>query len=82
MDEKKKNVSCVYLRVLNSSSPHGFWQDPVLFTGTLRMNLDPFDSYSDTALWVALEHAHLKDFVRSLEKGLEHDVSEGGENLR
>ena len=59
-----------------------FHQDPVLFTGTLRMNLDPFDSYSDAALWVALEHAHLKDFVKSLEKGLEHDISEGGENLR
>ncbi|GFY69160.1 multidrug resistance-associated protein 1 [Trichonephila inaurata madagascariensis] len=56
-------------------------QDPVLFTGTLRSNLDPFGSYSDQALWQSLEQSHLKSFVTSLEKGLEHEVSEGGENL-
>ncbi|EDV20619.1 uncharacterized protein TRIADDRAFT_50946 [Trichoplax adhaerens] len=56
-------------------------QDPVLFSGTLRMNLDPFEGHSDQDLWVALENAHLKDFVQSLEKGLLHEISEGGENL-
>ncbi|XP_054717541.1 multidrug resistance-associated protein 1-like [Uloborus diversus] len=56
-------------------------QDPVLFTGSLRMNLDPFNSYTDAALWLSLEQAHLKDFVKSLEKGLNHEISEGGENL-
>ncbi|GFR29928.1 multidrug resistance-associated protein 1 [Trichonephila clavata] len=56
-------------------------QDPVLFTGTLRSNLDPFGSYSDQALWQSLEQSHLKSFVSSLEKGMEHEVSEGGENL-
>ncbi|XP_035230725.1 multidrug resistance-associated protein 1-like, partial [Stegodyphus dumicola] len=56
-------------------------QDPVLFTGTLRTNLDPFGSYSDDALWLALDQAHLKNFVSSLDKGLEHEVAEGGENL-
>ena len=29
-------------------------QDPVLFTGTLRYNLDPFSSFSDDQLWIAL----------------------------
>lgn len=56
-------------------------QDPVLFSGTLRMNLDPFDAYSDEKVWSALEHAHLKDFVSTLSAGLHHVVSEGGGNL-
>ena len=57
-------------------------QDPVLFSGSLRMNLDPFESYSDTDLWRALESAHLKTFVSGLEKKLQHEIAEGGENLR
>lgn len=57
-------------------------KDPVLFSGTLRMNLDPFDVYSDDQLWNALEHSHLKNFVSGLGNKLEHEVSEGGENLR
>ncbi|XP_078081989.1 ATP-binding cassette sub-family C member 3 isoform X2 [Mustelus asterias] len=56
-------------------------QDPVLFSGTLRMNLDPFDQYSEEELWNALELSHLKRFVHSLPTGLEHECSEGGENL-
>ena len=46
------------------------------------MNLDPFEAYKDDALWSALEHAHLKAFVYALPTGLEHEVAEGGENLR
>ena len=46
------------------------------------MNLDPFEAYKDDALWNALEHAHLKAFVQGLPTGLEHEVAEGGENLR
>ncbi|KAK9963932.1 hypothetical protein ABG768_005147 [Culter alburnus] len=56
-------------------------QDPVLFSGTLRMNLDPFQKFSDEEIWNVLELAHLKDYVRGLPTGLEHEVSEGGENL-
>lgn len=52
-----------------------------MFSGTLRMNLDPFNTYSDEEVWTALEHAHLKTFVKSLPTGLEHEASEGGENL-
>jgi ABC-type multidrug transport system fused ATPase/permease subunit len=44
--------------------------------------LDPFDCHSDEDLWQALEHAHLKIFVKGLPDALEHAVSEGGENLR
>ncbi|XP_040463336.1 canalicular multispecific organic anion transporter 1 isoform X2 [Falco naumanni] len=56
-------------------------QDPILFTGTLRMNLDPFDQYTDEEVWKALELAHLKTYVKDLPEGLLHVVSEGGENL-
>lgn len=56
-------------------------QDPVLFSGTLRMNLDPFDQYQDSQLWRAIEHAHLKKFVTDLPDGLLHECGEGGENL-
>ena len=53
-----------------------------MFSGSLRMNIDPFESYSDSDLWSALESAHLKTFVSGLEKKLQHHVAEGGENLR
>jgi len=56
-------------------------QDPVLFSGSLRMNIDPFNSYSDDAIWTALEHSHLKTFVKGLNDGLEYKIAEGGENL-
>ncbi|KAL9964351.1 hypothetical protein ACROYT_G027981 [Oculina patagonica] len=56
-------------------------QDPVLFSGTLRLNLDPFDSHTDEELWKILEMSHLKNFVSGLEEGLLYPVSEGGENL-
>ncbi|XP_058453712.1 multidrug resistance-associated protein 1-like [Malaya genurostris] len=56
-------------------------QDPVLFSGTLRMNVDPFRTYSDDQVWKALELAHLKVFVKGLDAGLDHDIAENGENL-
>ncbi|XP_072838914.2 multidrug resistance-associated protein 1 [Pogona vitticeps] len=56
-------------------------QDPVLFSGSLRMNLDPFNQYSDDDVWTSLELAHLKSFVSTLPDKLNHECSEGGENL-
>uniref|UniRef100_A0A8P4FVA5 ABC-type glutathione-S-conjugate transporter n=1 Tax=Dicentrarchus labrax TaxID=13489 RepID=A0A8P4FVA5_DICLA len=56
-------------------------QDPVLFSGSLRMNLDPFDTCSDEDLWKALELAHLSSFVLALPQKLNHQCCEGGENL-
>lgn len=56
-------------------------QDPVLFSGTLRMNLDPFQKNSDDEIWTALELSHLKSFVKAMPAGLNHEISEGGENL-
>ncbi len=54
-------------------------QDPILFAGTLRMNLDPFEQYRDEEVTTALKQAHLAEFAESV--GLGHDVHEGGANL-
>uniref|UniRef100_A0A669ERU9 Canalicular multispecific organic anion transporter 1 n=1 Tax=Oreochromis niloticus TaxID=8128 RepID=A0A669ERU9_ORENI len=56
-------------------------QDPVLFSGSLRMNLDPFDKFSDEEIWRVLELSHLNSYVSGLQEGLQHEVAEGGENL-
>ncbi|CAL1548852.1 unnamed protein product, partial [Lymnaea stagnalis] len=57
-------------------------QEPVVFSGALRTNLDPFDKCSDDQIWDALEHAHIKTFVESLPQGLSYECGEGGSNLR
>ena len=56
-------------------------QDPVLFSGTMRYNLDPFDEFSDSDLWDALEQVQLKLVVEQLEGQLAGEVSEGGSNF-
>ena len=56
-------------------------QDPTLFAGSLRINLDPFADHSDDQVWRVLEKAHLRDWAIELEGGLDHQVVEGGENL-
>ena len=56
-------------------------QDPVLFSGTLRFNLDPFDQHSDKDIWMALKLSHLESFVSTLPHGLHYSIAEGGSNL-
>ncbi|KAJ3255495.1 hypothetical protein HK103_006226 [Boothiomyces macroporosus] len=56
-------------------------QDPVLFCGSVRYNLDPFGKSSDADLWAALEKANLKDYIASREGGLSYEVVQGGENF-
>lgn len=52
-------------------------QDPVLFSATIRYNLDPFSLYEDAALWAALEAVELKSAIH----GLHFMVTEGGTNF-
>ncbi|RZF40293.1 hypothetical protein LSTR_LSTR012596 [Laodelphax striatellus] len=56
-------------------------QEPVLFSGTMRKNLDPFGEYPDSVLWNALEEVDLKDAVSELPGGLHAKMSEGGTNF-
>ena len=56
-------------------------QDPILFSGSLRKNLDPFGEFSDEVLWNALEAAMMKETISNLSSGLDFDISEGGSNL-
>ncbi len=56
-------------------------QDSVLFAGTIRSNLDPFQDATDAAVWQVLERTHLAAFVRSLPLQLNDPVSDNGENL-
>ncbi|XP_017668902.1 PREDICTED: multidrug resistance-associated protein 6-like isoform X1 [Lepidothrix coronata] len=56
-------------------------QDPVLFSGSLRMNLDPLNQYTDADIWTALELTQLKNFVADLPEQLEYKCTDQGENL-
>ncbi|XP_055010778.1 ATP-binding cassette sub-family C member 12 [Boleophthalmus pectinirostris] len=56
-------------------------QDPVLFIGTVRYNVDPFDNYSDDEIWTALEKTCMKESISQLEEKLLAPVLENGENF-
>jgi len=56
-------------------------QSPVLFSGTIRSNMDPFDNHSDAEIWVALEKCRMKGAVDEMTDGLQSRVAEYGENL-
>ena len=56
-------------------------QEPVLFSGNMRKNLDPFEEYDDETLWNALDQVELREVVAELPDGLQSYVSEGGANF-
>nr|DBA26326.1 TPA: hypothetical protein GDO54_010602 [Pyxicephalus adspersus] len=56
-------------------------QEPVLFIGTVRSNLDPFHQYSEEQIWDSLERTHMKECVSQLPIKLETEVLENGENF-
>ncbi|KAI4552348.1 hypothetical protein MJT46_016999 [Ovis ammon polii x Ovis aries] len=55
-------------------------QEPFLFSGTVRENLDPRGLYEDGALWQALEQCHLSEVIESM-GGLDGELGEGGRRL-
>ncbi|EDV27235.1 uncharacterized protein TRIADDRAFT_22762, partial [Trichoplax adhaerens] len=56
-------------------------QDPVLFIGTIRKNLDPFNCYNDDQLWKALHEVEMGAYVSQLPNKLSNEVAEFGANF-
>ncbi|KAI0229208.1 hypothetical protein L0F63_004555 [Massospora cicadina] len=56
-------------------------QEPVLFVGSIRTNLDPFNQTTDEEIWRALDAVHLADKIRSMPNQLESEVIENGKNF-
>ena len=56
-------------------------QDPHLFSGTVRFNLDPFSMHTDMQIWRALEDAHIHDHIKQDPLGLSAVVEESGKNF-
>lgn len=56
-------------------------QDPIMFSASVRFNLDPFSIHSDNELWGILDSVDMKNYVSSLPNGLNEEVAEGGDNF-
>eukprot|EP00301_Raphidiophrys_heterophryoidea_P021464 c5888_g1_i1.p1 GENE.c5888_g1_i1~~c5888_g1_i1.p1 ORF type:complete len:356 (-),score=101.47 c5888_g1_i1:614-1681(-) len=56
-------------------------QDPVLFSGSVRFNLDPFNEHSDEQLWSVLARVEMTEKVKSLPAELLEPVVEMGNNF-
>ncbi|KAL3857785.1 hypothetical protein ACJMK2_012421, partial [Sinanodonta woodiana] len=56
-------------------------QDPYVFSGTLRVNIDPHNNCTDEKVWSVLEQAHLRSFVLELPGALNYECKEGGQNF-
>ncbi|KAG5204288.1 hypothetical protein JEQ12_002264 [Ovis aries] len=56
-------------------------EEPVLFTGTMRNNLDPFNEHTDEELWNALEEVQLKDTIKNFPGEMNTELAESGLNL-
>eukprot|EP00978_Attheya_sp_CCMP212_P023150 scaffold70236_cov57-Attheya_sp.AAC.1 len=56
-------------------------QDPVMFSNSVRYNLDPFGASTDLELWTVLGKVQLAEVIAALPKGLDQEVAEGGENF-
>ena len=71
-----------YTRFIPSHvAPLYLLQDPHLFSGTIRFNLDPFDEFDDAQLWSCLESVQLKGFISEHPSKLSMSVEEGGTDM-
>jgi ABC-type multidrug transport system fused ATPase/permease subunit len=71
------NISLKKLRKSMSIIP----QDPTLFMGSIRSNLDRYNEYSDAEIYSALEKTGLSSFIQSIPNGLNYAINETGSNL-
>lgn len=56
-------------------------QDPVIFSNTVRYNLDPFSAATEEELWDVLKKVQMAEVIALLPAGLDEQVAEGGENF-
>jgi ABC-type multidrug transport system fused ATPase/permease subunit len=56
-------------------------QDPVMFSNSVRYNLDPFATAADEELWDVLKKVQMGEVIAALPKGLDEQIAEGGENF-
>eukprot|EP00158_Paraphelidium_tribonemae_P009637 Partr_v1_DN28917_c0_g1_i2_m25279 putative ATP-binding cassette, sub-family C (CFTR MRP), member len=68
LDDLRKNIAIIP-------------QEPVLFKGTVRSNLDPFNASTDEQIWAALDSVHLGKKIREMSDKLESTVIENGKNF-
>eukprot|EP01125_Pyxidicula_operculata_P021880 TRINITY_DN8721_c0_g1_i1.p1 TRINITY_DN8721_c0_g1~~TRINITY_DN8721_c0_g1_i1.p1 ORF type:complete len:1258 (+),score=294.88 TRINITY_DN8721_c0_g1_i1:29-3775(+) len=76
----KRNVSKLNLQEFRSRLAI-IPQEPVMFKGTVRSNIDPFNQYPDSELWHALELSGLKRVIQGLDNKLDEPVRENGNNF-
>jgi ABC-type multidrug transport system fused ATPase/permease subunit len=74
------DISSMSLRTLRSRLSI-IPQSPVLFKGTLRAYMDPFNEFEDEKIWAAFAKVHLTDMISNLDGKLMHELSENGENF-
>ncbi|KAN0029847.1 hypothetical protein ACTA71_007984 [Dictyostelium dimigraforme] len=55
-------------------------QDPFIFTGTIRSNIDPFNEFTDLEIWESIEKVKLKEAINSMPLKLETPLQENGDN--
>ncbi|KAJ3100588.1 Multidrug resistance-associated protein 1 [Phlyctochytrium planicorne] len=75
-----KDISKIGLNTLRSGM-EVIPQEPTLFAGTLRSNLDPYHKFTDASLWDALAMVGIKEYFSEQEKKLESRIEECGANL-